>query len=99
MKIVDRGHKYKVSNYDTSIEHTYQDLVFIKKVRITEGVEIINGTTNEEIMKVMKDRFRFQNSEKPNEKTQKIISLVDDIIKLMEERKEEVRTLYKKNNG
>lgn len=66
MKVIEEGHRYEVD----SLDGTYPQIIqFIMKLPIDEGSSllgtVIDGTTNEELMKVLIDRLNYLNAKMP----------------------------------
>lgn len=61
MKVIRPGHRYEVSNFEQP-EATGQTIQFIEKMPISEGSSqlktVCDGTTNEEVMRVIIDRMQ-----------------------------------------
>ena len=60
MKVITEGHKYELDSFEGGLPQTIQ---FIEKVPVTEGsaeLKTVNdGTTNEELLKVLIDRTKY----------------------------------------
>lgn len=68
MKTIIEGHRYELENFEAK-ERLGQSLQFIQKAPITEGsseLKTINdGTTNEEVLKVLIDRMNSMQAKFP----------------------------------
>lgn len=68
MKVLIEGHRYKLENFENK-ELEGQSLQFIQKTPITEGsaeLKTVNdGTTNEEVLKVLIDRMNSMQGKFP----------------------------------
>lgn len=72
MEVLREGHRYKLANFEPTWEdgsYPEQVIQFIEKVSKEEGfselVTLHNGTTNEEVLKVLIDRLRYLNNKFP----------------------------------
>lgn len=67
MKVIDEGHVYQVDGFE-KVENT-QTIQFIKKEPISEGSSelrtVHDGTTNEELLKVLIHRMKHLQSKFP----------------------------------
>lgn len=92
MVVVESGVKYLVSNYNQMfIEDQTQEILFVKKEIIGNDVVVSNGTTNEELLKVLIHRFKHQNKSMRYPETVAIIEHLEAIEKLLFERKNKLR--------
>lgn len=68
MKVITVGHKYELENFQNDLTPN-QTIQFIEKRPIVEGsseLETVNdGTTNEEVLKVLIDRLNSMQSKFP----------------------------------
>ena len=66
MQIITTGHKYVLPSFEGGIEQVLQ---FIEKVPAAEGSKdlrtVNDGTTNEEVLKVLIDRLQYLNGKFP----------------------------------
>ena len=92
----ERGHIYFLHNFDKSgtMEGrngaTIQILEFMKKEPISEGsTELkltMNGTTNEEVLRVMIDRMEFLQEKMPCEENAGVIANLRNSLELLNKR-------------
>lgn len=94
MKVIEEGHSYLLSNFNNKNDDSYQELIFIKKEIIAGESVFTNGTTNEELLKVLRSRYKHQQKKQYYPETKDIINLLDEIIKLTEDRKLKLRTKF-----
>ncbi len=79
MKILTQGHKYELENFEAKT-NLGQIIQFIEKEHITKEpnsnlvidklITINDGTTNEEVLKVLIDRLQYLYNKFPSEETQ-----------------------------
>ena len=69
MKVLDEGHKYKLENLEkTTLPEKMRDstIYFVKKEPISEGSNelqlVHDGTTNEEVLKMLINRMNYLQS-------------------------------------
>src|ERR1035437_3625022 len=94
MKVITPGHSYKLFNCDD--KESWQVLSFIHKdikgdstdrdPTILETVE--DGTSNEEVLKVMIDRIEYLQSKMPCEENEDVIGLLSGALALLNHRTE-----------
>lgn len=88
MFIVVPGHKYILSNLENPQDG--QVLQFIHKEKLNPTDEklttIVDGTTNEEVLKAMIDRLQTQNAKLPNRDTSIAITHLEDALMRLERR-------------
>lgn len=78
MKIITPGHKYELENFENKTSQG-QVIQFIQKEQITKEsgsdavvdklVTVSDGTTNEEVIKMLIDRLQFLYNKFPSEET------------------------------
>lgn len=75
MKVLTPGHRYELESFEGSAPQVIQ---FIEKRRKEEGspelVTVNDGTTNEEVLKVLIDRMEGMNAKLPNDFTRLAIT-------------------------
>jgi len=63
MKVLIEGHRYELENFEQDIPELNQQLQFIHKEPLTIGkpelTTIADGTTNEEVLKVLINRIKY----------------------------------------
>jgi hypothetical protein len=94
MKVVEEGHSYLVSNFNNKEDNSFQEIFFVKKEIINGESVFTNGTTNEELLKVLRSRYKHQQKCQYYPETKEIISHLDEIIKLTEDRKTKLRAKF-----
>ncbi len=80
MKIIEKGHKYKLDTLDGEIA---VELTFVKRFR---GTENHAGTTNQEVIRCLIDRVQTLNDELPWDGNKEIIEHLRAILILHEAR-------------
>ena len=87
MKIVKAGHRYMLD----SVEGTeVSPLQFIDKEPVSEGsteLKTVNdGTTNEEVLRVLIDRMQFLQAKMPCRENEIVLIDLHDALRLLEQR-------------
>jgi len=89
MKVIRKGHKYELANFENK-EATGQTLQFIEKVPASEGsteLRTVNdGTTNEEVIKVLLDRMESLQAKFPCRENACAITKLDEALMWLEKR-------------
>ena len=81
MKVLNRGHVYKLNNNKSP---SYSILTFFKDKKINgEGFD---GTTNQEVLRALIDRIKFLDKQKPHPNNIEIIKCLRKAIVLHEQR-------------
>jgi hypothetical protein len=85
MKIIDPGHVYEVHNHESEESQT---ISFIKKEQAEDGsfAAVGQGTTNEELLRVLADRLSFLLKKLPDPYTKTAKYFVGQALALLEER-------------
>lgn len=95
MKIIEKGHKYKLATLDGQVT---VELTFVKRFR---GVENHAGTTSQEVIRCLIDRVQTLNAECPWDGNDTIINHLRDALILHEcralQRKVEKRQIKPEN--
>ena len=70
MKVITVGHEYELANFEQDLSELNQHLAFIHKEPVTNGAPgelrtVKDGTTNEEILKVLIDRMNSMQAKFP----------------------------------
>lgn len=91
MVVIEAGVSYLVTNYNQMFEDKTQEIRFIKKEVVNNEVLVSNGTTNEELLKVLIHRFKHQNKAMRYPETVSIIEYLEAAEKLLFERKNKLR--------
>ena len=72
MKVLTAGHRYELGNFEKKGEPG-QVIQFIEKVPVPEQAgamaTVSDGTTNEEVLKMLIDRLTFLHNKLPSEET------------------------------
>ena len=88
MKIVKLGHEYQLESFDGGLPQT---LLFIEKEAIKDSTEmntIRDGTTNEEILKVLIDRLYFLEARMSCRENAIVITKLEESLMWLEKRTE-----------
>ncbi len=89
MKIIIPGHRYSLENFDDK-SGVGQSLQFIQKSPVTEGgteLKTINdGTTNEELLRVLIDRMQFLQSKFPCRENAIVVTKLEESLMWLEKR-------------
>lgn len=88
MKVLTPGHLYELDN---SEGHDIKEHIqFIQKEEVNGELKTIcNGTTNEEVLRVLIDRLKFLNGLMPSHYNESAISGLMAVLKVLEQRTEE----------
>ncbi len=88
MKIITEGHKYELDDFDENV--TSQTLKFIHKEPMTDnGAElktVNNGTTNEEVLRVLIDRMNYLQGKFPCRENAIVITNLEESLMWLEKR-------------
>lgn len=88
MNVIVAGHRYRVQNFEN--KGAYALIQFIHKEPKQEGsselVTVCDGTTNEEVLKVLIDRMKYLNNKMECDENKQVISHLEESLKLLEER-------------
>ena|SRR3990167_2465661 len=90
MKVIEEGHVYELEDMEGA-DHTEdgQTLTFIKKVyqeSTGELATIHNGTTNEEVLRVLIDRIKFLQAKMPCRENAIVITKLEECLMWLEKR-------------
>ena len=90
MQVITTGHKYELASFEGS---TPQTLQFIEKTqRLTEnpdGIELVtvnDGTTNEEVLKVLIDWLQYMNGKFPCRENAIVITKLEESLMWLNKR-------------
>ncbi len=87
MKIITTGHKYELDSFEGG---TAQTLQFIEKVPASEGskelLTINDGTTNEEVLKILIDRLQYLNGKFPCRENAIVITKLEESLMWLNKR-------------
>jgi hypothetical protein len=89
MKVLTEGHRYELVNFDDP-ESKGQIIQFIEKKPASEGsselVLVNDGTTNEELMRVLINRIQFLNAKFPSRENSISITKIEEALMWQEKR-------------
>lgn len=97
MKILKEGHKYELAHFESyGLEGCpVQTLQFIEKVPDGKTLVTINdGTTNEEVLKVLINRLRYLNTKFPCRENSIVITKLEESLMWLQH-----RTALRKDQG
>lgn len=87
MKVITTGHKYELASFEGG---TPQTLQFIEKVPSKEPsaalVTVNDGTTNEEVLKVLIDRLQYLNGKFPCRENAIVITKLEESLMWLNKR-------------
>ena len=92
MKILTEGHKYELNNHENPIDVPNQTLQFIEKKPAGDGfppgslITVNEGTTNEEVLKVLIDRLNCMNEKFPCRENAIALTHIDTALLWLEKR-------------
>lgn len=86
MRILEKGHKYQLDNVAGP---EGQVITFVRKEAEANGILVTaeNGTTNEEVLAMLIDRFEHLNSLLPCRENENIISYLQRALEKLNQRK------------
>ena len=87
MQVITTGHKYELDSFEGG---TPQTLQFIEKVPTAEGSKelrtVNDGTTNEEVLKVLIDRLQYLNGKFPCRENAIVITKLEESLMWLNKR-------------
>lgn len=87
MKILTEGHRYELASFENGPAQTLQ---FIEKVPTAEGSKelrtVNDGTTNEEVLRVLINRLQFLNGKFPCRENAIVITKLEESLMWLEKR-------------
>ena len=87
MQVITTGHKYELASFEGG---TPQALQFIEKVTTAEGSKelrtVNDGTTNEEVLKVLIDRLQYLNGKFPCRENAIVITKLEESLMWLNKR-------------
>lgn len=87
MEILTVGHKYKLDSFEGNNPQTIQ---FIEKTPVSEGsieLKTVNdGTTNEEVLRVLIDRLTTMNNKFPCRENSIVVTKLEESLMWLEKR-------------
>ena len=87
MKVLTKGHKYELSNFESKEES--QVIQFIEKakdIEVDELLTINDGTTNEEVLEMLIDRMKYLFDKFPSKETACAITRCEEALMWLEKR-------------
>jgi hypothetical protein len=89
MKVITVGHRYELANFENQ-NAKGQELQFIEKVPASEGstelLTVHDGTTNEEVIKMLLDRMASLQAKFPCRENACAITKLDEALMWLEKR-------------
>lgn len=92
MKVLTEGHKYELDHFENfGLEGVpVETLQFIEKVPIAEGstelITVNDGTTNEEVLKVLIDRMQYLQAKFPCRENAIVITKLEESLMWLNKR-------------
>ena len=90
MKVITQGHKYELSNFEQDLPEINQTLQFIHKEPTVIGkpelTTVSDGTTNEEVLRVLIDRMQFLQAKFPCRENAIVITNLEESLMWLEKR-------------
>jgi len=84
------GHRYHLDHHEkdpVGIEPPFQILQFIEKEKVGDTFKTVrNGTTNEEVLRVLIDRMQTQNAKLPCRENSIVITKLEESLMWLEKR-------------
>jgi len=91
MKILRPGHRYELESFEPDPDALGQILQFIEKMPTETGEfkTVCNGTTNEEVLRVLIDRLQSLNKKLPSRQTSIAITKCEEALMWLNNRTQE----------
>ena len=90
MKIITEGHKYELMCFDPPTKYgDIQTIQFIEKIAqegSTQLITVNNGTTNEELLKVLINRMNYLQNKFPCRENAIVITKLEESLMWLEQR-------------
>lgn len=90
MKFIEPGHVYQLQNVERNGGVSFQEISFMQKEPVSEGsseLDIVRvGTTNEEVIAMMIDRFEYLQEKVPCKENEAALVALRQVAFLMEKR-------------
>jgi hypothetical protein len=91
MKVLTEGHYYELEHFEKDESGSSESLQFIEKVPKGEGkvqdlVTVNNGTTNEEVLKVLINRMNYLQAKFPCRENAIVITKLEESLMWLEKR-------------
>ncbi len=88
MKVIRSGHRYQLENFESNSE--CQEIQFIEKEPVEEGstelATVFDGTTNEEVLKVLIDRMQYLQGKFPCRENAIVITKLEESLMWLDKR-------------
>jgi hypothetical protein len=87
MKILTLGHKYALDHFEAG--HPVQTIQFIEKAPVAGGTSLViinDGTTNEEVLKMMIDRMNYLQAKFPCRENAIVITKLEESLMWLNKR-------------
>jgi len=82
MKVITPGHLYHLDNFENNESRLPQTIQFIEKVPVVEGSKdlctVNDGTTNEEVLRVLIDRMNYLQAKFPCRENAIVITKLEE---------------------
>jgi len=92
MKVIVEGHTYELERHDVKLDgYPVERLQFINKVKQEDGslVTVADGTTNEEVLRVLIDRMNYLQKRMPCRENAIVITKLEESLMWLEKRTED----------
>ncbi|CAM1374371.1 Protein of unknown function [Tenacibaculum litopenaei] len=90
MKVIRPGHRYELEGFESNLAN--QQIQFIEKVPTTEGDQLVtryDGTTNEEVLKMLINRMNYLQGKFPCRENAIVITKLQEGLMWLEKRTED----------
>lgn len=91
MKVLRPGHQYELYNFEADLSELNQRIQFIEKEPVEGGAQgqmrtVRDGTTNEEVLKVLIDRIQSLNAKFPCRENSIVLTKLEESLMWLEKR-------------
>jgi len=90
MKVITPGYKYELANFEEDVAELNQCLQFIHKVPVAKDspnlTTLFDGTTNEEVLRVLIDRLQFLQAKFSCRENVIVITKLEEMLMWLEKR-------------
>ncbi len=91
MKVLTTGHRYELANHEQNLAELNQVLQFIHKEPIDNAAPVAlrtvsDGTTNEEVLRVLIDRLQFLQAKAPCRENAIVITKLEESLMWLNKR-------------
>lgn len=91
MKVLTPGHNYELANFEADLPELNQRIQFIEKTQDPNGptgqlLTVNDGTTNEEVLRVLIDRMQFLQAKFPCRENAIVITKLEESLMWLEKR-------------